>query len=117
MTMVFGVAGVATAETAAPSPAAPQGVDRPDGQVCQRVHNILERIKAVNERLKQAAHKLAELRAKAEAAGKTALVQKIDQFMARVRAIHDHLVQLVEKIRDRVGNRCPDQPLVLDPVT
>lgn len=115
VTILFGFATFAgAAQAEAPAPGQNQG--HPSADQCQRLHRVYERAKEINSRIKDAAHKLLELRARAEAAGKTELVQKIDERLAKARQVHDRLVQRIKNLHDRIGNQCQEQAPELEPV-
>lgn len=95
--LIVGGAAVASAAPAEPGsgPAA-----------CDRVPELRERIVTVHERAHDRYGKLIAARAKAEAAGRTELVAKIDARLATLRDRHAKLHDRYAAAKDKIKEHC-----------
>ena len=100
-TVSIGSAGIAGAAEDAPSRPAPTTEQR-----CERARVVLHRVDVVDDRLHSQYRKLLELKARAEAAGKTDAVARIDARLAQLRERHARLQEHVQNIHDRVAEAC-----------
>ncbi|MGD9702415.1 MAG: hypothetical protein AB7Q42_09260 [Acidimicrobiia bacterium] len=93
----FAVDDSASATT--PGPAATE-------RLCERAPHVQERIAAHIARAEERSTRLAEARAKAEAAGKDKVVARIDRLIERVDKHTDRLEQRAAKLAELVAERC-----------
>ncbi len=99
--VTVGSAGAAFADTTAPPGSSHPAEARHDRR-CDRAQERLEWLRAKKARVEAVVDWLQKARAKAEAAGRTELVRKIDAVLAKYR----HEYQRIEAAIDRVQRYC-----------
>lgn len=119
-TIRAGIAGLALAGTMALGTTALASGTGSDGsgqhahdrsQICSHVDDLKARAADREAKFTARLAKLTDLRAKAEAAGKTELVAKIDKRISAVNDRHDRFEQHVAKAQAWVAEHCnPDSP-------
>lgn len=108
--LLLGSAGVASATGTTTTDPNPPAAATAAPAKCERAEHVWERLVKLDQRLREQYRKLEAARDKAQAAGKTDLVAKIDKRLDTLKDRHAKIVERATELHDRIADRCTTAP-------